>query len=137
MTLATRIQHLIDIKAAGNKTRFGEMLDYSPQYLNNILKGVIGLTVVERILRTFPDIDARWLILGEGDSPILAATDVRHELHARINKLLELDRYLPYMTPQETERYRTAITTGDDIDFTAQQLYEWKKAMEKSKEHGY
>lgn len=132
MSLAARIQYLIDIKTDGKKKRFAEMLEYSPQRLTNILNGTIGLTVVERILQTFPDVDARWLILGEGESPTLAAPEIRHELYGRVNKLLELDRYLPFMTPQETEHYRKAVASGGEIDFTAQQLYQWKKAMNKS-----
>ncbi|PPL04905.1 hypothetical protein [Parapedobacter indicus] len=132
MSLNTRIQHLIDIKAGGNKTRFAALLDYSPQHLNNILNGVVGLTVVERILRAFPDVDARWLILGEG-SPIVANPEVRKELYSRVSQLIELDGYLPYMSSQDIERYRKAIGNGAEISFSAQQLHEWKKAIEKSK----
>ncbi len=48
------------------------------QYLNNILKGVVGLTVVKHILNIFKDVDARWLVTGEG-SPIEPMTDIRRE----------------------------------------------------------
>lgn len=63
-----RILQIINYKTGGNKADFAALQGWSPQYLNNLLGGKsLGLTPIVTILTTCPEIDARWLILGEGD----------------------------------------------------------------------
>ena len=61
-----RILEIIEYATNGNKARFAEKCGWKPQYLQNILKGSIGLEPVIRLLETLPEVNARWLILGEG-----------------------------------------------------------------------
>lgn len=63
----SRINKIIDYKTDGNRTDFAAIMGWSRQYLSKLLRGEsIGIAPVRSILATFPDIDARWLLLGEG-----------------------------------------------------------------------
>lgn len=63
----SRINKIIDYKTDGNRTDFAELMGWSRPYLSKLLRGEsIGIAPVRSILATFPDIDARWLLLGEG-----------------------------------------------------------------------
>ena len=65
-----RIQAIIDYKTGGRIGAFGALLGWSPQYLSKLLRGdSIGLTPVRAILEACPEINARWLILGDGRMP--------------------------------------------------------------------
>ena len=64
----TRLLQIIDYKTAGSRKDFAELCGWSRPYLSKLLRGEsIGLAPVCTILATFPDIDARWLLLGEGE----------------------------------------------------------------------
>ena len=64
--MAVRILKVIRYK--GYKfSEFAEYMGWSRQYLNNLLSGKnIGMSVVTSICQKFPDISARWLLLGDG-----------------------------------------------------------------------
>ena len=63
----SRINEIIDYKTDGNRTDFAALMGWSRPYLSKLLRGEsIGIVPVRSILATFPDIDARWLLLGEG-----------------------------------------------------------------------
>jgi hypothetical protein len=63
----SRINEIIKYKTDGCRTDFAARMGWSRQYLSKLLRGVdLGITPVRSILATFPDIDARWLLLGEG-----------------------------------------------------------------------
>jgi transcriptional regulator with XRE-family HTH domain len=48
---------------------FAEHSGYSKQYVNSIINGKdsIGLTPIKKILDLLPDLDANWLLRGEGE----------------------------------------------------------------------
>ena len=49
----------------GRRTEFCKLLGWTPQYLAKLLRGDnFGLQPVLTILSTFPEINARWLLLG-------------------------------------------------------------------------
>lgn len=64
--IAVRILKVIRYK--GYKfSEFAEYMGWSRQYLNNLLSGKnIGMSVVTSICQKFPDISARWMLLGDG-----------------------------------------------------------------------
>ena len=63
----SRINEIIDYKTDGSRTDFAAIMGWSRQYLSKLLRGEAnGIAPVRSILTTFPDIDARWLLLGEG-----------------------------------------------------------------------
>lgn len=102
-----RIRHLIDLKADGNKSKFASLLGWSPQYLNGILCGKIGLKPIASILEVFPDVDARWLILGHQSSEQL------NPIAVEIQRLLWLDKYVPVMSTLEQDMYIRQGLTPD------------------------
>lgn len=79
MSIHERISLLIEIKTGGNKSKFASLIGWKPQHMTRVTKegGSIGLAVIERILEAFPDVNARWLILGTGTP--LVVEDVQHK----------------------------------------------------------
>ena len=67
LNMKTRLVELINRVADGNKAQFARMMGWKPQYLNSLLNGRIGLTPIIYILQMFPNLDARWLLLGDGE----------------------------------------------------------------------
>lgn len=68
MTLSKRIELIARIKAS-KKKEFAKIMGWNPNYLSKLTSGTqgIGLTPVMQILDKFKDIDARWLLFGEGE----------------------------------------------------------------------
>ena len=48
------------------KMEFASIMGWSGQYLNTILRGSFGIVPLRKILEEFPELDARWMITGEG-----------------------------------------------------------------------
>ena len=68
MTINERIAYIMKMKAGGSLYRFAEILDIKNQYATRLIKdGSVGIEPISRILRTWKDINPRWLILNEGD----------------------------------------------------------------------
>ena len=63
----SRLAEIIDHYTDGKRNEFAERLGWSPSYLSNLLHGKgIGIEPVRTILATFPKVNARWLLFGEG-----------------------------------------------------------------------
>ena len=63
-----RIGVIIEYKTAGKRNEFARQMGWSAPYLAKLLRGEgLGIAPVRTILETYPEIDARWLLLGEGD----------------------------------------------------------------------
>lgn len=64
----TRLRQIIDYKTNGKKKAFAELIGWKPQYLGKLLHGDdFGLKPVIALLTALPEINARWLLLGEGE----------------------------------------------------------------------
>lgn len=122
-----RLKQIIQYETGGRQVAFAERMGWSSPYLNKLLKGVnFGLQPVLAILERFPEIDARWLLLGEGD---MLSQKRRAELHREafsyINGILSLEKYLPYMSPEEVSRYEDAVVRHTTPDFSEEQVRSW------------
>ncbi len=63
-----RILELMKCLNVSNKAEFARQMGWKPQYLNNILNGSsIGLSPIISLLNNYPNLNARWLLLGEGN----------------------------------------------------------------------
>jgi hypothetical protein len=63
----TRLSQLVDFVTNGNKAEFARQMGWKPQYINSLIKEQrFGLSPIIALLQKFPNLDARWLILGEG-----------------------------------------------------------------------
>lgn len=101
-----RLAQFIEYKTGGNQKEFADLMGWSPQYLYKMLKGdSMGIQPVVSLLQKFPELDARWLILGEG---VMLST-VRN----RILGLLSLEKYIPVMTKEQVQELAAGRTDFD------------------------
>lgn len=82
----------------------------------------IGIRPIVSLLEKFPELNARWLLLGEGAMITSAADEVRK----RLARLLEIEKYMPVMTPDELRE----VTEGD-CQFDLQTVNKWNTLLEK------
>lgn len=109
-----RLLEIIRYKTGGKQTPFAELMGWSPQYLAKLLKGDnFGLNPVRSILSKFPEINARWLLFGEGSMlEVGMMFDLQRTAMNFIQSLLSLDRYIPVMTGEELNEFEDAIKSG-------------------------
>lgn len=118
-----RLRQLIQYATGGSQVEFAALMGWSPQYLFRLAKGEsgIGLKPVLALLEKFPQLNARWLLLGEGammDSGVDAAK-------AHLLRLLSLEKYMPAMTPDELRQ----LTEEGRTDFPAEAVARWEEEL--------
>lgn len=105
MDIGQRLEQFIQYQSK-SKAKFAEQMGWGKQYLHNLTNGQsFGLKPVEAILRKFPELDARWLILGEG--AMLSeeyAEGAKVAIRNRIAYLEKLEELLPYMTQEQIKK---------------------------------
>lgn len=119
-----RLQQIIQYKTGGRQTVFADLMGWSPQYLAKLLKGEnFGLQPVLSLLSAFPEINARWLLLGQGSMlEVGLLFDLQRKAMGYIMSLLELDKYIPVMSPEEVSVFEQAIKTGEQPVFSPDTL---------------
>lgn len=123
--ISVRIAELIACKTGGSRTLFAHKVGWSKQRLTNILAGKgIGLATVEALLRTFPDLNARWMIMGEGY--MLHVTEPK--LGTKYTLIKAFERYLPYMTQTEVLQ----LTNGHNA-WTDEDVKRWQSLEQRVK----
>ena len=116
MGVVERLNQFIQYKTNGSRSEFADMLGWTRQYLNNLLSGKsFAYKPVESLLRKFPELNARWLILGEGD--MLLSDSKEYVIKKNIDCLVELEKLMPYMSKEQLGR----ISSGS-IKFTDEEL---------------
>lgn len=107
----TRLSQFIDYATGGNKADFARSLGWSPQYLSCMLKDCrIGMNPLLTLLAKYPELNARWLLLGEG-AMLTACGDA---IKAQLTRLLNIEQYLPVMTAEEQQRIISGNYSFDD-----------------------
>lgn len=138
----TRLSQFIDYATNGNRAEFARIVGWSPQYLNSMLKGErIGLSPIVTLLDKFPELNARWVLLGEGAMLAPSVDAMKQHLF----RLLEIERYLPVMTAEEQQRVIAGDLNFDDSTFAkwqgllveknAQLKARFNEAYERQKQH--
>lgn len=124
-----RLQEIIKYKTGGRKTAFAEFMGWTPQYLAKLLNGDnFGLQPVLSILEKLPEISARWFLFGEGSMlEIGKMFDLQRETMSHIQELLDLDKYIPYMSPEDLHHFEEALATGKKPVFSPDTLSKWKE----------
>lgn len=133
----SRLHEIIKYKTGGRQREFANLLGWTPQYLAKLLKGVnFGISPVLTILEVLPEINARWLLLGQGSMLENAKLlDLRREAFANIQAVLEIEKYIPFMSPDELHEYEQAVTTGRKPVFSPDMLSSWqRRASEREEE---
>lgn len=131
-----RLLEIIKYKTGGRQVEFAELMGWSPQYLGKLLKGEnFGITPLMTIITRCPDIDARWLMLGEGDmieEPKYA--DIRKTMLANMLKVLDVEKFMPVMTPEELREFEQIVAGRKKADFSPLLLVQWQERMQERKD---
>lgn len=107
----TRLSQFIDYATGGNKADFARSLGWTPQYLSGMLKDCrIGMNPLLTLLAKYPELNARWLLLGEG-AMLTACGDA---IKSQLTRLLNIEQYLPVMTAEEQQRIISGNYSFDD-----------------------
>lgn len=121
----TRLSQFIDYATGGNKADFARSLGWTPQYLSGMLKDCrIGMNPLLTLLARYPELNARWLLLGEG-AMLSACGDA---IKAQLTRLLNIEQYLPVMTAEEQQ----CIISGN-YDFDADTYAKWDALLAEKK----
>lgn len=69
MTFAARVEQLIQERAGGSRVAFAQRIGRPRLTVFRLLRPGYQppLAVLQDVLRAFPDLDARWLLLGASD----------------------------------------------------------------------
>lgn len=133
----TRLQEIIKYRTGGRQRDFAELCGWTPQYLAKLLRGEnFGIRPVLTLLEKLPEINARWLLLGQGDMlEIGKLFSIQREALAHIQAILEIEKYIPFMSPDELHEYEQAVTTGRKPVFSPDTLSSWqRRASEREEE---
>lgn len=129
----SRLREIINYKTGGRQNPFAELLGWSPQYLAKLLKGEnFGLSPVLTLLSTFPEINARWFLFGEG--AMLEAGrlfELQRESMSHIMSLLDLDKCIPYMSGEEVREFEEAVQSGRKPDFSPDTVAKWQSLLDE------
>ena len=127
-----RLLELIKYKTGGRQVAFADLLGWSPQYLAKLLKGDnFGLSPVLTILESFPEINARWFLFGSGSMLEMGRLfDLQRESMSHIISLLDLDRYIPFMTGEEVREFENAVGSGRKPDFSPERVEQWQALLD-------
>lgn len=128
--MINRLNEIISYATGGKKSEFAHMMGWTPQYLHRIMSGETGLGIqpVKAILQRFPELDARWLILGEGS---MLQTPPSQQMMDSLHRLLELEKYLPVMSGEEIRQ----LAAGR-MDWDAATIEGWEKTLLQRKDSG-
>ncbi len=128
-----RLIEIIKYKTGGRKTDFAALMGWAPQYLTKLIKGEnFGIIPVVTIIRTLPEINARWLLLGEGE--MLEApkfTDIRRAMLDNMLTVLDMEKYMPIMTPEELWNYEQIVMGNRKPNFSPEQVAKWQTLLEE------
>ena len=114
----TRLLEFIQYKTSGKQAEFAELLGWSPQYLNKLIReGSIGLKPVTALLERFPELNARWFLLGEGAMVTSGVNVIKNHLF----RLMQLEKYMPVMTPDELRQLAEW-----KLDFEPETISRWE-----------
>ena len=126
-----RLIEIIKYRTGGKQPPFASLMGWSPQYLNKLVKGVdFGLAPVLAILQKLPEINARWFLLGEGemlqDSKL---TEVRATAQSYVLSILEMEKYLPVMSPAEVREFEQMCIGEVKPNFNPEQVADWQNRL--------
>lgn len=130
-----RLAEIIKYKTGGRQTDFASLMGWTPQYLTKLLKGIdFGIRPVLTIVSTLPEINARWLLLGQGDMlEIGKLYSLQREALAHIQSLLEIEKFVPFMAPEDLHEFEQAVTTGRSPVFSPDKLTSWQEQASERK----
>lgn len=128
----TRLLEIIKYKTGGRQTEFAALLGWTPQYLAKLLRGEnFGITPVIKIVEAFPEINARWFLIGEGEMiESHKYADMRKTMLESIMAVLDVEKFMPVMTPEELHDYEQIVKGERKPNFSSEQLEKWQGLLQ-------
>ncbi len=126
-----RLIEIIKYRTGGKQTPFAQFMGWSPQYLSKLVRGKdFGIAPVIALLQHLPELNARWLLLGEGEMlQDEKLSEVRASAQSYILSILEVEKYLPVMTPAEVRAFEQMCVGMAQPQFTPEQISEWQERL--------
>lgn len=119
-----RLLEIIKYATNGKQVEFANLMGWKPQYVTKCLREGMGIKPIVALLEKFPELNARWLILGEG-----AMLEAQIEgLKKHLLRLLQIEQYMPVMTADEQKR----MLAGEE--FSEEDIARWKDLLNKKNE---
>lgn len=126
-----RLAEIIKYKTGGKQTQFANLMGWSPQYLSKLVRGKdFGIAPVIALLQRLPVLNARWLLLGEGNMlQDEKLSEVRASAQSYILSILEIEKYLPIMTPAEVREFEQMCVGEVKPQFSPVQIEVWQQRL--------
>ena len=110
-----RLAQIIAYKTGGRKRKFCDLVGWTPQYLQKLLSGEnFGLKPILTLAETLPELNLRWLLLGEGD--MIDSRDIqlrqKDALLDFVRAGLEAEKYIAVMTEDERKDFNERLSSG-------------------------
>lgn len=126
-----RLLDIIKYKTGGRQNKFAELVGWTPQYLAKLLRGDnFGLQPVLTLLEKLPEINARWLLLGQGsmlnDEKVAC---LRRDTISRAESIMRLERFIPVMSADEIRIFEKALQEGICPVFSDEQMERWSSLL--------
>jgi len=130
-----RLKDIIQYKTGGKQTAFASLMGWSPQYLAKLVGGGnFGLQPALTILEKFPDINARWFLLGEGAMLQDDKKDnLRRQVMNSVQTMLDIDRFVPVMSSDELRKFEEYIRNGSVPVFSPDTVAKWEELISERK----
>jgi hypothetical protein len=131
-----RLLDVIRYKCGGRQTAFAHLMGWTPQYVGKLLRGEnFGLSPVLRILEVIPELDARWLLLGQGSMLMEdKVSGVRRDVLSHVQRILDLERFICVMSPDELQSFEKAVSLGSVPQFGDEVMSRWSSELKARNE---
>lgn len=120
-----RIKQIIAYKCKGNTSAFARLMEWSTPYAFQTVRGKsLGLSPIITIVSKLPEIDARWLLTGEGT--MLQADESTPPAPSgspSLSYMLDMEKYIPFMTAEEQQQ----LISGRRFDIVRIDAWERKR----------
>lgn len=128
-----RLIEIIAYKTNGKQKQFAELMGWSPQYLAKLIKGGnFGLQPVLSILRTLPEISARWFLFGTGQMFEEGGIfELQRQAMSQIQSLLNIEKFIPVMSANEIKEIKEALEQHRTPTFGLNEISVWQELLEK------
>lgn len=126
-----RLLEIIKYKTGGKQNEFAALLGWTPQYLTKLLKGEnFGIRPVMTVLMTFPDINARWFMFGEGDMIEESKySDIRKTMLENMLNVFDIEKFMPVMSPEELRVFEQVVEGRMKADFSPNAVEKWENLL--------
>jgi len=133
----TRLAQIIQYKTGGRQAEFAALFGWSPAYIAKLLNGgSFGIRPVMAIVTAFPEINARWFLTGQGDMIETKKYDnIRKNMHESISRLLDIEKYMPVMSPAELREFEQMATGKRKADFNPDLVAKWERLLQERNEN--